>query len=94
MDLNINYEETISTGREIGIKGELFSDLLNKIKQINSELQTDWQGQDASKYSSAVAEQAVEMEKLVETIREIGVFLEKVGQAYKNVSENNASAIN
>lgn len=93
-DLNINYNETISVGNEVSIKGEEFQTLLDNIKKINTELKSYWEGSDASKYSTAVETQAVEMQKLSDTISEIGVFLNKVGEAYREAAENNANAIN
>lgn len=94
MELKINFEETIQTGSRVMQKGQEFSELLNKVKSVNNELQTYWQGTDASKYSTAVAEQAEQMQRLSNTINEIGEFLVKVGNAYKEVSETNAGQIN
>lgn len=93
MDLKINYQETISVGNQVQSKGSEFQELLNKVRTVNSELQTYWQGSDASKYSNAVAEQTEYMQQLSNTINEIGEFLVRVGQAYQEASENNANAI-
>lgn len=93
MDLKVNFSETISVGNQVSNKGAEFQDLLNKIKSINAELQTYWEGTDASKYTNAVAEQAQDMQKLTDAINEIGAFLVKVGEAYREASENNANAI-
>ena len=93
MDLQINYPETISTGNQVTSKGNEFQDLLNKIKSRNTELKSFWEGSDAAKYSTAVEEQAVQMQKLADTIDEIGAFLVKVGNAYQEACESNASAI-
>jgi WXG100 family type VII secretion target len=94
MDLTINFEETIAIGNQVIAKAGEFQVLLNNIKSANQQLQTSWQGQDASKYSQKVAEQAVTMQKLIETINEIGEYVVSVGKAYQEVSENNANAIN
>ena len=94
MDLNINYSETISVGNQVTERGNEFQDLLNKIKTVNNELQSYWEGSDASKYSGAVAQQAEVMQQLSNTVDEIGAFLVKVGQAYQEAMENNSSAIN
>lgn len=94
MDLNINYEQTISVGNQVTQKGGDFQELLNKIKSVNNDLQSYWQGSDASKYSTAVATQAENMQQLVNTINEIGSFLVKVGNAYRDVADQNAGAIN
>ena len=93
MDLRINYQETKSTGRQVTSKGEEFSTLLRQITSINNELQSYWEGQDASKYSNSVNEQAQTMQKLAEKIDEIGAFLVKVGEAYEQAASDNASAI-
>ena len=93
MDLKINYSETISVGNQLTEKGGEFQDLLNKVKNVNTELQTYWEGSDASKYSTSVAQQAEYMQQLTNTINEIGAFLVKVGQAYEEAAENNANAI-
>lgn len=94
MDLKINYSETISVGNQVSEKGGEFQELLNKIKNVNTELQTYWEGSDASKYSTQVAQQAEYMQQLTDTINEIGSFLVKVGQAYQEACENNSNAIN
>ena len=93
MDLNINYSETISVGNSVLAKGAEFQDLLNQIKAVNTELQTYWEGSDASKYTNAVAEQAEVMNRLAETINEMGDFVVRVGNAYQEACENNANAI-
>ena len=93
MDLKINYGETITVGNQIVNKGNEFQDLLNRIKNINAELQTYWEGQDASKYTTAVNEQAEQMQKLATTINEIGEFLGRVGRAYQEAAESNAGSI-
>lgn len=92
-DLRVNYSETITLGNNVTTKGGEFSDLLGKIKTANSELQSYWEGQDASKYTTAVAQQAETMQRLSETINEIGTFLVKVGNAYREAMETNASGI-
>lgn len=89
MDLRINYDETIAVGQNVVTKGGEFQDLLNKIKSVNNELRTYWEGQDASKYTEKVGQDAESMQKLCNTINEMGEFLIKVGEAYRNVSENN-----
>ena len=92
-DLKVNYSETVSVGNKVTTKGEEFAELLNKIKTANSELKSYWEGSDASKYTNAVAEQAETMQQLSETIDEIGAFLGKVGNAYREAMETNASGI-
>lgn len=93
MDLNINYQETRSTGSSVLNQGGEFRNLLGKIQNTNNELKTYWQGADASKYSGAVEEQATHMQKLADTIEEIGTFLIKVGDAYEQAMQQNSDAI-
>lgn len=92
--LKINYSETMNVGKQVSNKGGEFEQLLSKIKTTNAELQGYWEGSDASKYTEAVGTQAQTMQELADTINEIGSFLVKVGQAYQEACENNASAIN
>lgn len=94
MDLKINFEQTRSVGNQVAQKGSEFQDLLNKIKSVNTELQAYWEGSDASKYSNAVGAQAEEIQRLVNTITEIGTYLVKVGNAYEEAMNNNMSGIN
>lgn len=94
MDLKINYQASRDTGNQVKYKGDEFQDLLNKIKNVNTELQSYWQGSDATKYSNAVSEQAQTMQKLADKISEIGEFLVKVGDAYEEAATSNASKIN
>ena len=93
MNLKIDFNETITVGNNVATKASEFQDLLNKIKAINEELSASWEGTDASKYTGAVAEQSVNMEKLTATMEEIGAFLVKVGNAYKSAMEQNANDI-
>ncbi len=92
--LRINFSETITTGNQVSTKGSEFQDLLNKVDAVNNELKTYWEGTDASKYTSAVEQQAQVMKELATTVDEIGTFLVKVGNAYQSASEDNANAIN
>lgn len=92
--LRINFAETITTGNQVSTKGSEFQDLLTKIKAVNDELKGYWEGTDASKYSSAVEQQAQVMQDLATTIDDIGTFLVQVGNAYQTASEDNANAIN
>lgn len=92
--LRINYSETKSVGNQVSTKASDFQELLNKIKTTNNELKGYWEGSDASKYSSAVEQQAQTMQELANVIDEIGRFLVQVGEAYQAATEDNANAIN
>ena len=92
-DLRINFQATIGTGNSVISKGEEFGEVLEKINGINNDLKAYWEGQDASKYAQAVEEQAKVMKELEATIKEIGTFLTKAGNAYKEAMEANASGI-
>lgn len=91
--LKVNYESLSSVSSHVLAKGEEFTDLLNKIRQLNGELQSAWVGTDASAYTTAVEQQAAEIQRLAETINEIGTFLEKVNNEYRNAQEANKRAI-
>ena len=91
--LKINYSETISVGNQVTEKGGEFQELLNKVKATNSELKTYWEGSDASKYSTSVEQQAEYMQQLTDTINDIGLFLIKIGEAYRQANEDNESGI-
>ena len=92
-DLNINYKETKAVGNNVTVKGEDFQELLNRIKSVNEQLKTYWQGSDASKYSSAVDTQLVEMQQLSNVIKEIGEFLVKTGNSYEEAMQTNMSGV-
>lgn len=94
MDLNINFQATSQLGTNVINKREEFQGLLDKITTINTELQSYWQGSDASKYSTKVSEQAQVMQQLSDTIQQIGEYLISVSQAYEQFVNDNASAIN
>lgn len=89
MDLSIDYEQTISVGQQVNAKTEDFRNLLNKINTVNENLKSAWEGTDASKYTDAVASQAEVMKQLANTMKEIGDFLQKVGNAYKEACDAN-----
>ena len=93
MNLNINYQETRNTGTSVLNQAGEFKTLLENIKAINNELKDYWQGADATKYSGAVDEQAQYMQKLADTVEEIGGFLIKVGDAYEQAMQQNSDAI-
>lgn len=93
MNLKINFDELKSVSSVVGHKGEEMQELLTRINQINNELKSEWEGQDASKYSLAVEEQAKTVQKLINTINEISQFLSKASDTYRQVMEDNASGI-
>ena len=92
-DLKINYQLTRTTGTNVANKAASFGECLTKINKTNSDLKTYWEGQDASKYSKAVEEQAKVMKDLKDTIDEIGKFLVDVGNAYEKAMQANAHGI-
>ncbi len=94
MDLNINYEETRTTGSQISNKGQEFRELLNKIMNINNQLKDAWQGSDAMKYSNAITEQSQYMQKLSDTIEELGQTVVRIATAYEQACQDNEGAIN
>ena len=93
MDLNVSYPETIKTGNDVIAKSDEFTDLLNKIKQINEDLKSAWEGEDSKKYADVVSEKQVYMDELASDMHSMGEFLVKAGEAYRQTSEDNANAI-
>ena len=89
MDLNIDYEATRSTGNQVQSYASEFNSLLNDIKGLNENLKSSWKGADAESYTGAITEQAQVMDKLKDSIEEIGKFLVSVGDAYEAAMEEN-----
>lgn len=87
--LNINYQKTRDTGVAIKDLGIDFKQLLSEIENLNDSLKRNWQGNDATKYTSEITEQAQTMNKLQETIEEAGEYLIQVGNAYQKAMEEN-----
>ena len=94
MNLQIDSGALVSNGRQVIQKGDEFKGLLNKIKTSNANLKSYWEGTDASKYSSAVEEQAKVMDELAEVIGQMGELMVNSGNAYREAREKNASSIN
>ena len=93
MDLKVDYAAMRDLGNQVVQQSGEFQAYLNTIKNTNSQLASYWEGTDASKYSTAVNEQAVEMQKLADLINDIGLFLIKIGEAYRQANEDNESGI-
>ena len=93
MDLKVDYARMRDLGNQVVEQAGEFQTDLNSIKNVNSQLASYWEGQDASKYSTAVTEQAREMQKLSDLINDIGLFLIKIGEAYRQASEDNESGV-
>ena len=91
--LNINYNELEEVSSNILLKGSEFSYLLNVMKNYNSKLQQVWEGTDSIVYTEKLTEQLEQMQKLSESINEIGLFLKKVSFAYKDTQEQIANTI-
>ena len=93
MDLKVDYERMRDLGNQVVEQAGEFQTDLNSIKNVNSQLASYWEGKDASKYSTAVAAQVSEMQKLSDLINDIGLFLIKIGEAYRQASEDNESGV-
>ncbi len=94
MNLNINFEETISTGVQVVEKGDSFQACLNKVRQANTELGIYWQGEDANKYLQAIERQLSQVQKLRDAIDSMGIYLQEAGKVYREMQEANKSGIN
>lgn len=89
MDLKIDYEATRSTGNQVQTYADEFNSLLKDIKNLNENLKSSWKGADAESYTGAITEQAQVMDKLKDSVEEIGKFLVSVGDAYEAAMEEN-----
>ena len=63
MDLKVDYARMRDLGNQVVEQAGEFQTDLNSIKNVNSQLASYWEGQDASKYSTAVSAQVSEMQK-------------------------------
>ena len=93
-DLRVNFDSLNEVSGEVASKGEEFEELLTTIKNCNEELRSAWEGTDQVAYTDAVARQAEVMQKLVDAISEISLFLDNVNRVYQDAQEENRSAIN
>lgn len=93
MDLKVDYARMRDLGNQVVEQAGEFQTDLNSIKNVNSQLASYWEGSDASKYSTAVSAQVSEMQKLSDLINDIGLFLIKIGEAYRQASEDNESGV-
>lgn len=87
-DLSINYEETLGLGKEIMNKGDELNEIILKIKNILSELQLSWQGEDAKKILSKLEEETNEMKNLSLAVNEIGILIQSVATGYQSITYN------
>lgn len=87
--LNINYQKTRDTGTAIQNYATDFKKLLGEIQNLNDSLKRSWQGADATKYTNEITEQAQVMNKLQQTLDEVGTYLIQVGDAYENAMQDN-----
>ncbi len=87
--LNIDYEATKRTGTTIQNYAGDFKSLLGEIQSLNDNLKSCWTGDDATKYTSEITEQAQIMNKLQATIDEVGTYLINVGNAYEKAMQDN-----
>lgn len=89
MDLKINYQVTRDAGGAVQNYAGEFKSLLGQIQTLNNNLKQSWQGADAESYTRKIEEQAQVMNKLQQSIQEIGEFLVRVGDAYERAMEEN-----
>ena len=87
--LNIDYEKTRQTGTAIQNYAGDFKKLLGEIQSLNDSLKNCWKGADATEYTNKITEQAQIMNKLQQTIDEVGLYLIQVGDAYQKAMEEN-----
>lgn len=87
--LNVDYEKTRATGRNIQNYAGDFKTLLGEIQNLNDNLKNCWTGDDATKYTGTISEQAQVMNKLQITIQEMGEYLVTVGNEYEKAMQDN-----
>lgn len=87
--LNVDYEKTRTTGRNIQNYAGDFKTLLGEIQNLNDNLKNCWTGDDATKYTGTISEQAQVMNKLQVTIQEMGEYLVTVGNEYEKAMQDN-----
>lgn len=87
--LNINYEQTILLGKEIILKKDEFDDVIKKIEETLLELNSAWQGEDATKFIDDLYNDTQEMKQYSNAISEFGLLLQKVASTYQQISNNN-----
>lgn len=87
--LNVDYEKTRATGRNIQNYAGDFKTLLREIQNLNDNLKNCWTGDDATKYTGTISEQAQVMNKLQVTIQEMGEYLVTVGNEYEKAMQDN-----
>ena len=87
--LNVDYEKTRTTGRNIQNYAGDFKNLLGEIQNLNDNLKNCWTGDDATKYTGTISEQAQVMNKLQVTIQEMGEYLVTVGNEYEKAMQDN-----
>lgn len=92
-DLKIDYSETRSLSTKVKGKAAEFGTELATINSANNNLKAHWQGDDATKYTDAVAKNAKTMKELKEAIEDIGKFLNDVANAYEEVVNTNKGGI-
>ena len=80
--LNVDYEKTRATGRNI-------QNYAGDFQNLNDNLKNCWTGNDATKYTSTISEQAQVMNKLQVTIQEMGEYLVTVGNEYEKAMQDN-----
>lgn len=93
MKLNVDYIELRNVAVQVLQKGNELQYNLNTIKSINLELQSYWEGADATKYFSSVDSQVENVQKLIDLINSIGNFLEAIANSYEELTIENARAI-
>lgn len=92
-DLKIDYSETRSLSNQVKSKASEFGSELTTINNANNNLKAHWQGDDATKYTDAVAKNAKTMKDLQDAIEDIGKFLSDVANAYEEVVNTNKGGI-
>lgn len=92
--LKAHFEEIRSVGNQIKSETESFAQLLAKIKEANDSTVLFWKGEAASRYSTAVTEQAKYMDELAKTLESVGTFIILAANTLEETEQANANSIN
>lgn len=88
--LQVSFSELESLSKSINKKNEEFVRLLNEINKLNSDLKLYWEGNDASKYSTAVEIQAKSMKELSDKLAYCSGFLSAVSSSFQQLMKENS----
>ncbi len=92
MDIYINRGAIGKTGNNIVVIANDIQSEINKIAAIVNDINSAWEGEDATKYVNTMHDTFLpKMKEFKDAITEYGTWLEKVPDAYSALDESFAS---